>query len=80
LSLYTLHRIVIGVAVLFCAGYAVRGLAIATASGGEGDAGASVSALASAVLAVGLALYLRWLIRAKPGLGRAGKRTEPRRP
>lgn len=78
MNLYTLHRLVITVAVLFCAGYAVRGLAIAASSSESAGAGASISALAAVGLAVGLALYLRWLVRTKGSLQRgAGAARRP---
>lgn len=72
MSLYKVHRIMIGTALVFCAGFALRGavLLFVTRFNGATTAYSAVSA----VLAVALAYYLRWLVKNKPSL------TEPRPP
>ena len=70
MSLFTLHKVMIITAIVFCAGFAVRGTTIVFRSGGITP---FVLAVISAGGAVVLALYLRWLIRTK---GRALKTGE----
>ena len=64
MSLYTLHRLVIVVAILFCAGFALRALVLALSSG-SGRIGSAALALAFALVTGGLIRYLRWLVREK---------------
>ena len=54
MNLLRVHKLLIAMAILLCAGFAVR----AVANGGSAFMGA-----ASATGAIALSLYLRWLIR-----------------
>lgn len=66
MSLISFHRFLIAVAILFCGGYAARELTAAVRNGG---AGAFVSGVVFAVLALGLLVYL---IRLRSFLGYDG--------
>jgi len=67
MDLVTFHRLVIVVAIVFCAGFAVRGLSLVAFVGrGHGTSTALLAAGAGAA-AVGLGFYLRWLRRTMPG-------------
>jgi len=64
MSLLTAHKVLVVTAILFCAGFAVRE-AIAVAAGTDrGLVPLFLGAIAAAG-AVGLVLYLRWLLRTK---------------
>lgn len=75
-GLYKLHRVMITTAVVFCAGYALRGLVLAATSR-TGSAAAGFSAVFAAFLAIALGMYLRWLTRTKTSLTRDPRRRPP---
>jgi hypothetical protein len=62
-TLWQFHKLLIVTAILFAAGFAVRELVISF--GDDGSAITWILAAGSGSMAVGLALYLRWLIRTK---------------
>lgn len=64
MNLYALHRLLIVVAMLFCAGFALRG--VVQIAGGHRSTTTLVLALFSGAASVGLALYLRWFRRKRP--------------
>ncbi len=66
MSLLTAHKILIGSAIALFVGYAVAELR----QGLSGDSSAILPAVLAALAAGGLAVYLRWLWRRRPGAPR----------
>jgi len=62
MSLLRVHKVLIAIAILFCAGFAVRDIA-----SGDAHAGTVWRVAASAIGAIVLGLYLRRLVRTKGG-------------
>jgi hypothetical protein len=62
MSLLTVHKVMVVTAIVFSAGFAVRELVVASHSG---SALTAVLGAFSALAAVLLAVYLRWLVRTK---------------
>lgn len=62
MGLLTVHKVMVVTAIVFSACFAARELVLATRSG---SALAAVFAAFSALAALGLAVYLRWLLRTK---------------
>jgi hypothetical protein len=62
LGLLTVHKVMVVTAIVFSAGFAARELVLAIRGG---SALAAVFAAFSALAALLLALYLRWLLRTK---------------
>jgi hypothetical protein len=58
MSLLVAHRLLIAIAILFCAGLALHDVA-----SGDGDPWTLLRGAASATGAILLALYLRWFVR-----------------
>lgn len=70
MSLYSLHKLLIAVAIVFCAGFALRTtMLVVTPSGHGGRLGTALLALASVALGAALTVYLRWVVRTKSALG-----------
>ena len=76
MSLLTVHKVMVVTAIVFSAGFAARELVLATRTG---SALAAVFAAFSALAALGLAVYLRWLLRARGRTLRAASSRPPRR-
>ncbi len=76
MSLLTVHRVMVVTAIVFSIGFAARELLLATRSGG---ALAAAFAAFSALAALGLAVYLRWLLRTKGRRLRAASSRPPGR-
>lgn len=76
MSLLTVHIVMVATAILFSVGFAARELVLAARSG---SALAAVFAAFSALAALGLAVYLRWLLRTKGRKLRAAS-SRPTRP
>lgn len=68
MNLLTAHKLMVTTAILFCTGFAVRELVLGELLLGAASGGG----------AVGLAIYLRWLLRSKGKQLRAAARREPR--
>lgn len=64
-QLYVLHRVMIGMAIALCAGFAIRETVIAARGGGAIPAVLAVVAGAGTVV---LAAYFRWWLRSKAPL------------
>lgn len=62
MSLLTVHRVMVVAAIVFSVGFAARELVLAVRSG---STPAALFAAFSAVAAILLAAYLRWLLRTK---------------
>jgi hypothetical protein len=74
MSLFTLHKLLITTAIVFLAGFALRGLVMAIR--GHASWTTALLSVASAAASVGLVGYLRWMIRTKSALA---PRQRPRR-
>lgn len=74
MRLFTLHRLLIVVAILFCAGFAVRGLVLALIHAEE-RATSGLIAVAFAGITVALVRYFLWLRRTKSRVLGGQKRT-----
>jgi hypothetical protein len=74
MSLLTVHKVLIVTAILFCAGFAVRDVAI-----GDGRTLTVLRVGASAAGAIALGGYLRWLVRTKGSAMEAAVRDRSRR-
>ena len=70
MSLYSLHKLLIAVAIVFCVGFALRSTVVAVTSPGHGGRlGTALLAVASVALGAALTVYLRWVVRTKSALG-----------
>jgi len=76
MSLLTVHKVMVVTAIVFSAGFAAREVVLATRSG---STLAVVFAAFSALAALGLAVYLRWLLRTKGRKLCAASSRPPRR-
>jgi hypothetical protein len=74
MSLFTLHKLLITTAIVFLAGFGLRGLVMAMR--GHASWATALLSVAAAAASVGLVGYLRWLIRTKSALA---PRPPPRR-
>jgi hypothetical protein len=75
MSLLAVHIVMVVSAIVFSVGFAVREVALARG----GSSVAAVFAAFSALAALGLAVYLRWLLRTKGRRIRAASSRPPRR-
>jgi len=74
--LYLVHRVMISMAIAFCAGFAIRETVVAARGGGTLPA---ILAVFSGVGAIALAAYFRWWLRAK-GAAMSSRDKSPHRP
>jgi len=76
MSLLTVHKVMVVTAIVFSVGFAARELVLAIRTG---STLAAVFGAFSALAALGLAVYLRWLLRTK-GRKLCAASSRPRRP
>ena len=74
MNLVFIHKLLIALAIIFCAGLALRYVA-----SGDGEPGAVLRGAASAVGAILLGFYLRWFVRAPASAATVVLRRESRR-